>query len=289
MRTFRVLLCVLMVLGLSGCLSNPFSKWTTATKKVETTQDKIQKNEDSTVEAVKSYNYGVKLSLDLDPAPSKYSTLASDFNNKSVAILGSPSLQEINDLKIMVSSLLSTNAKIIAKGQEQLNELDQKVYRLQSEKIELGVKLDNAEKRLVEVGGLNSKIASTWTSIKRVGWWILWAVIGYGVFRVLGAVCPPPYNSAFGIIDFVIGGFIRGVFKLIPKAMDGAKVVGQEYKETVNQLVESIETSKVKVEAQNEVLGKKSVGLETLKTELNTNTDAKTKAVISQTKQDLGY
>lgn len=288
MKAFRILLLVSLVFGLAGCY-NPLSKWASAEKKVNLTQQKVQKNSDDTVNVAKSYIYGTKLSLDLDPNPNKYSQLAADFNNKSIIVLGTPALEEVNVLKSMVTNLLSTNNLLISQGQKQLSVLDKQVYELQNEKVELGSKLDKAEKRLVEVGGLNAKIAQTYQTIKNWFWRIAWTVGILFVLKLVSQFLPSPYNNIGCIVSIPLAIITRCINALMPDVKKYAKVVGEEYKSTLEQVIVSVEDAKAKIEAQNKSSGKKSEGLERLKAELNTNTDATTKVLISQTKQGLGY
>ncbi|MDO8610104.1 MAG: hypothetical protein Q7R95_06120 [bacterium] len=285
-RYYLILVVILSVL-LMGC-NTPMGKWIKGEKTVEKTKQQIVKNDDRLVEKTKGYLYGADFTLSLAPT-NRYVEVAKGFTERGLSTIGQPEMQEVLQLKKIVNDLLSTNKAIMIQGEEALAEKDLEVVSLQKQNTKLEEKLLTQEEKLKEVNRENASLATTWKFITRGFWWIVWIGVAYVVFRIAGAICPPPYNSFFGIFDFLIGGCVRLIFKAAPKAMGAAKVVGQEVKVALDQVVTSVEDAKTKIDSKNEAEGVKSVGLEQLKTELRTNTDDASKKIINRTKENLGF
>lgn len=287
----KYFLPLLLVLTLAGCalFRNPDKAWTKATAKVEAVQAKIDANKDDTIEKGRNYVYGVKLALDADPSTNRSYQVAYLLNGKAIEVLGTPKMEDANALRAMVANLMATNRLVIERGQRQLAAMDEQVITLQKQNEQLVERLDKANDKLIAVGTENAGYASKWTTIVKFVWYAIYFVIAAFVFKILAVVVPPPYNSIFGIVDFVLGGIVRFVFKLAPKAMETAKVVTQDYKTGLEHVVTSIEDAKTKIDAKNAPDGTQSAGLTQLKTELKTNTDAITKTLINRTKEELGY
>ena len=278
LNKFFKIVPLVLILSLTSCI-NPLKLWTKTEKKVDVAQEKIQANKDKTINAAKEYTYATKLSLDLNDSPNKFTLLAQDFNSKSILTLGTPTIEEVNGLKLMVTSLLSTNAKIIAEGKSQLADLDSKVIYLQNQKVNLESKLDTAEKKLVEVGEYNSGLASTWHKIKSYFLWGFWIFVIVIILKLASQFLPPPYNNIFSIISAPIGLFIRLIQGMMPDVKQYAKVVSEDYKSTVSDLATAIEELK---KSHPEIK-------ENVKNILLKNTDSSvSQKIITQTKTELG-
>lgn len=278
MRVFKVFACILIVLTFSSCM-NPLSKWFGAQKKVDTTQALIQKNEDKTVEAAQSYVFATQIAIQADPSTNKYHKVTSELNQRAVTVLGTPPLEQVLVLKQMVADLLSENQKTILKGEEELAKLDERVIILQTQKGELENKLETAEKKLVEVGSVNSKLAQTYQTIKNWFWRILWGIVIIFAIKIICQFLPSPYDNLGCIVSIPIALCTKLVHALMPDVKKYAGVVGNEYKTTVEHLSHAIEELKEKHPEIKESIS--SVLLQ------NTDSNSSQK-VISKTKTELG-
>ncbi|MEK6879992.1 MAG: hypothetical protein AABY22_10310 [Nanoarchaeota archaeon] len=263
----------------SSCQS-PMFKWLKTEKNVQETKQNISKNKDNTVDAAKGYIYGANYSLKLDPNPNKYSEVAEKFTERATDVLGPPQLEEIIILKQIVNDLLSTNQSIIIRGEKELAEKDSQAINLQQENQELKEELTENEAKRDKVSFTNASLANKWVSIKRIFWWIVWAFIGITLLRIFSAIVPPPWNSVGFIVDYIFGGLIRGIFAILPKAKDTAKVVNQEYNTTLSHIVEAIQEVKNK---DNDTFKKLEPYLKDV-----TNKEV-SRPLIEKTKQNLGY
>ena len=243
---FPILLMVILVATAPGCalFKNPFKSWTKAETKVETTQKAVATNQEEIVKQGKNYVYATKLALDADTSTNQVHDVEVQLNDKAIATLGTPTMDQIVVLQAMVKNLLSTNQILVAKGEKQLAAQDAMVANLQSVNSELLGKLDVATKKLTEVGTTNAGLAQKWNDVVKVFWWIVYAFIFVAVIKVLAVVLPPPYNSIVGIIAVPIGLFTKLIHSLVPEAKAVAGVVSSEYKTTTEQLLTAIQKLK---------------------------------------------
>lgn len=278
---FNILLLSAILFGGSGCalFRNPTKSWTKATTNVEEKQKALDANQDATVEQSKNYVYATKLALQADPATNRYHEVETKLNDRAVATLGTPQMEEIVKLEAMVKNLLSTNQQIIIKGEKQLAEQDSVVKDLQSENTDLKAQLGDAQEKLVKVGTTNAGLAQKWATVMKIFWWCVYGAIFIVVIKVLAVVLPPPYNSIVGIIAMPIGIITKLLHSLVPEAKAVAGVVSAEYKTGTQDLVSIIQKLK---ESHPEL--RKEIG-----DAVYAGTDSTTSAVaINKAKSDLG-
>jgi hypothetical protein len=282
----------MLVISLISC-STPIGKFFSASKKVEETKKEIVKNKSQIIEKAKTYAWSTDYILELNNQTNKYTELAKDFSRKTTETLGAPQMDEIIQMKEIISNLLSDQEKLIIKGQKALKEKDLELAEIQSNIKDLQKTLEIKEEKLQVVNQENAKYANIIVKAKRWFWWGIWLFIVLFVINTIAHALPPPYNAIGYIIGMPFGLFIKGVRALIPSATKFAGVVASKtYEETqkaLNNVVVSIEEAKTKIDAKNEATGVKSFGLTQLNTELNKNTDNSDKIVITQVKQALGY
>ena len=281
-RYSSIILICLISLCLLGCQS-PFAKWFKADKKVDEVKQEITKNEDVAVEKTKGFIYGADISLELDPSPSIFSQTAEKFTDRARLTLGEPKMEEAVVIKEIVSNLTSTNQELVIKGTEQLSEKDKEIIDLQQNITGLEEKLAVKESKLQAVSQENAKLATTWATIKKWFFGIIW-VVGIGlVLSVVSKFLPPPYSSIIGIVAAPIGLFIKFIHGLVPAAKDFAGVVAKTtYDETnkaLKQVVESIQEAKTK---DKPVFDK-------LEPFLKEITDTDVRQTITKKLQELGY
>lgn len=296
-RLFSILfvgfLCVFLT---SGCgtiwhsiFPSPSEKANKAEQKVEQVKHDIEKKDDILIENGRGYLYGSLYSMSLDPFPSVYTTVAKSLGERAQIAIGYPEMTEIIQLREIVNNLVSSNKDLVIKGNKQLKDKDLEVVNLQQSINKLQDTLQVKEDKLKQINENNSILASKWTSLKV---WIYW-IVGIIVFCVIGSIIghalPPPYSSIIYLLSFPFIMLAKGIFGLLPKLKDAVGVVGKEYKDGLEKIVTSVEDAKTIISTKNEVTGTKSAGLEQLKTELNKNTDDKTKILVQTTKQNLGY
>ena len=291
-RFKRDILVAIMCFGtlLAGCAYfSPSSKQTRAEVKVERVKEAIFTSEEEILKESKGYIYGADYALLLNPNTNKYTTVAKQMTSKAMVALGPPDLADVLKMQAIIEGLVSTNKATIEKAKVMLEEKDDQIITLQGKISDYKGILKENEKAFVKISRENSLMADNWDLIKRIFWWIVYGIIFFIICQVLSSVLPPPYNSAFSIFSYFIGGFIRVIFKLIPKTIETAKVVSINYKTALSHVITSVQEAKTKVGAVNLATNTKSVGLSVLNDELKNNTDDTTKALITNTKQELGY
>ena len=218
---------ILILLITSGCWG-PLSKNNRAERAVEKSKIALDKNRDDQIDKSKGYFWGSGYSLSQITNPPAEVKVAKDLNDKGMAIVGPPSIQEINEFKSIVDRLLSDNEKIRAEAQLDLRAKDGEIISLQSRLVGLEKKVEEKESERKEIAAENAKYANTWVNIKRIFYWGLWIAIGVMVLRVVCAVVPPPYNSIGYAVDFVFGGIGKIIFGVFSKAKEAAGVVSKQ-------------------------------------------------------------
>ena len=280
-RVICILLILIISSSITGCsvFKNPKNSWDKANAKVVKTEQKLTANDKEIINQAKQYIFAADISLKADKNPNKNSIIAESFADRAILTLGPPTMDESSVLRTMVNNLLATNKQIVAKGERQLANLDAQLADLQNINNKLQETLNTAEAKVFRIGETNSAMANKWNMLMRVFWWTVYAIIAAFVIKILSIILPPPYNSVFGIVDYILGGLIRFIFKLAPKAMETAKVVKVDYQTALNHVVTSIE----------DVKAKNPLSSSPLINELKSNTDENSKKLITQTKQNLGY
>ena len=245
-KFIQISLIAAMLMTLTGCalFRNPLAGWAKATTKVESVQQKQDANQDALVEKGKNYVYGTKLVLDADPSTNVYHSLATEFNDKAIATLGTPTMDQITMLQTMVKNLLSTNTQLIIKGEKQLASMDAKVADLQEVNKELDQQLNKANQKLEAVGTANAGLAQKWANVVRWVWYFIYGAIFVAIIKVLAVVLPPPYNSIVGLIAVPFGLVSKLIHSLIPEAKAVAGVVSENYKTATEDLVSTIQKLK---------------------------------------------
>lgn len=267
--------------SLTGCsiFKNPLGSWNKAETKVATAAEKIDNNNERIITEGRNYVYATHLALKADTSTNKYHALETQMNDRAVSVLGSPAIDKVAQLESMVGNLLSENQKLVNKGESQLSVFDLNTAKLQSENTSLQAKLENAQKKLEDVGTTNSSMAQKWNTLVSYMWYFIYLIIFVAAVKILSVVLPPPYNSIVGIVAIPIGFLIKMVHSLIPEAKAAAGVVNKEYKTATEDLVTVIQKLK---ESHPE-----------LHTEISStvlsNTDSTTSAkAINESKQNLG-
>lgn len=234
--------CVLG-LGLVGCQS-AMERQTARQKKVTAAEAALQANRDAQVIEASKQVYATGAALDQEKQKSDAVLLAQDFNDMAQTTLGLPKVADKETLRAMVLGLLSTNQNLVAAANQQKNILQGEIVALQAERDKLQGKLALAEDRRDADYGAAAVKAASYDKWKRRLYWIV-GIVGGGF--VLSLILPalslafPALAPFANIFSGFFGTVIRGVFRIAPKAMTSAGVVGKEaYNLTENTLADVV-------------------------------------------------
>lgn len=278
-KIIPILLIVMMIGGGCAVFRNPTKSWDKAEAKVTTVEKKMSANQAQIIEQGKNYVYATSLALKADPSTNKYHAVETQLNDKALATLGPPTMDQINKLEGMVSNLLSDNQKLVNKGEAQLLNFDKIVSDLQTQNELLQSELNSAQTKLEKVGSVNSDFAQKWNTLIKYVWYFIYLIIFVVAVKVLSAVLPPPYNSIVGIVAVPIGCIVKIIQSLIPEAKTTAGVVHQNYKTATEDLITIIQKLKEKHPELHQEISES----------VYANTDSDTSAVaINEAKTNLG-
>lgn len=281
---FIVFLCFSVIFA--GCAYfSPAAKQSRAEAKVEATKAKIDVKYDETIDVAKGFVYATDYSLKLSPDTNKYTEIAREMSSRAIETLAPIDKVDILKMRAIVDGLASTNKQIIARAQSMLQEKDNEIVILQNQISKYEKTLKENESKFIEVSRENSYLANKWVALKRIFYWIIYGFIFFVICKFLSVLLPPPYNSVFGIFDYLIGGIIRLIFKAAPKAMETAKVVSNKTETALQHVITSVQDIKEQTRAAKQ----SSIELDRLNTELSKNTDEETKVLITEMKRKLGY
>ncbi|MEK6882999.1 MAG: hypothetical protein AABY22_25470, partial [Nanoarchaeota archaeon] len=215
----KIFVIYLIAVLSSGCIGGPLKKWFSIQKQEVKTEQKIDVNKEQTVEKAKGTVWATDYSLSKDPAPNIFSVTAKDLNLRTQSIVGTPPLEVIKEYQKIVDGLVSTNELLRIDAKRSLDKKDVEISGLQSELTKLNGKLSQIQEEKNKLGLENSKLANTWSTIKKWFWIIVWVII-IGVVlavisQILSVALPPPYNGIFSIVALVVGGIGKMLFKLV--------------------------------------------------------------------------
>lgn len=270
----------MLVFSLVSCsIFSPSAKLERKQAAVTKIENQIQDNKDEIIEKAKVFSKGTDIAISLETNKSKYIEVAKEFSSRTVAVLGEPKLEDVNNLKDIIAKLTSDQKDLIAKGRNLLEVTDKEVYKLQEDKKELENKLEKKETEYKTVAQSAAALGDKWYRLKTYFWWGIW-IIGIGLFcGILASVLPAPYNSIASLIAMPIGLIFKIFHNLIPSVKTFAGVVHQDYKTATEDLVTVVDKlKKANPDIHNQISA-----------EVYNNTDSTTSArVINQTKNELG-
>jgi len=281
----RIIVIVASILLFSGCFS-PSSKNNSAEKKVAEVKEKIERNQQDTIDKARGYVFATDTVLGMETNKSQFNKVGKMFSERAVLTLGNPEMEVANQYKEIINALLSTNEVIKKRGETMLANKDAEVIELQSVIKGLEQKLEKAEEKRKEISAENASLADKWV---RLITWIKWAVFSFialFILRVVASVLPPPYNGALVIFDFIIGGLFKGVSKIFTQATSAAKLVEEKAfvasSNTLKQVVAGIQEARYN-RPESELIKKH------LDQILGETLDKESKIVIQDVKRDLNH
>ena len=243
------LVAMIFVLGCRGSLGIFKSKQ----GKVDNTKAAMTSNREAQVKEASKHVYATGLALHHETNRSPALVTASEFNDMAQATLGVPDINDVQTLKEMIGGLLSTNLELKARAEKQKTVLQADIVKLQTERDELEARLTKAEANRDEAYQKAAEKAAKYETWRRRIFWAL-GIIGGGTF--LSLILPalstafPPLAPFSAIVTGVFGTIARTIFRVAPKAMTSAGVVGQSTfqltERTLADLVSAIDDVRTK-------------------------------------------
>jgi xanthosine utilization system XapX-like protein len=281
-KIYSLLLCV--AIFLNGCaLFSPNTKQNTknqdkiakVVQKSETTKDELVKVDQEKIIQTATFAYGVNYSLNQVTNITPPVATALKLNGRIISIVGSPELDEMNKIVQIVDLLNSEVANEKSKGQKLLSNKDDEVKELQAANTELKTKYeqqigdlitkskdiartgDNAQATVNEMSG-NFGLNAVWWGLKRFVFTSITAILIFVVVFLLlriASATNPIAAAVFSVFNVIGSGILQLIKGLTPKAVEISKLVHlnehNKYKETLDKVVDTIETFKLKCEAGN--------------------------------------
>lgn len=244
-------------------------------KKVEKTLDKLDKNAENKSIQTSILAAGTQYSLSQVTNPPVEVKTAQALNERLISIVGTPHLDELQKIKLIVDLLNSEVTEERKRGEKLLSQRDEIIITLQKEKVDLkqvyetqvsaitdkaknvAKTADENQATLNTMSGMFGLNAVIW-GLKKFVFSFLTAIIVIGgifiILRVLSTVNPIA-AAAFSIFN-LIGSFILTTIKnLTPNAIQMSKLVLQsehnKYKDTLDKIVDTVEDLKRKGELLN--------------------------------------
>jgi len=281
-KFYALFLCI--VIFLSGCaLFSPNNKQNTknqdklnkVVQKSETTKTDIAKSEQEKLEQAATFSYGINYSLNQVTNVTQPVATALLLNGRIMSIVGSPQLDEMNKITQIVDLLNSEVSKEKEKGKKLLANKDEEVKELQAANTELKTKYeqqigdliakskdiartgDNAQATVNEMSG-NFGLNAVWWGLKRFVFTSITAILIFVVVFLLlriASASNPIAAAVFSVFNVIGSGILQLIKGLTPRAVEISKLVHldehNKYKETLDKVVDTIETFKLKCEAGN--------------------------------------
>lgn len=241
-------------------------------KDAENTLDKMDRNKDLNNIQVSSLAQGVNYTLNQVTNPTAPVKTAISLNDRIIAIVGAPNLDESKRIKSIVDLLNSSIEEEKKKGASLLEDKDKEITKLQKEKDKLTLEYDEQMWELAEqareaaekadakqqtidaMGGMFGLNAVIW-GLKKFFFSTLTFIIVFCIIfiilRLLSTINPIA-GAAFSIFN-MLGSLVISSFKaLTPKAFELCNMVPSihkdEYKEPLFKIVDVIQEFRVKSE-----------------------------------------
>ena len=183
----------LILLMMVGC-QTPLGKFNKQKEVVDNIQRKENVNKDKQIESGRTFVYAADQALQKDPAPSAESKVAKQMTTRGVTALGPPQMENAMKSDQMVTGLLSTDPKEVAKGQQILSTLDKDLVALQNQNRLLRGQLGDAQQKLDVVNQENALQATKYASLMGKVYWIvgliIFVVVGMVGFKIVTMIAP---------------------------------------------------------------------------------------------------
>ena len=274
---------------------------------VEFAKEKIANNSDKKISEIATMAHGVDYSLSKVPATNTTHevTTAKEINQRVISIAGSPKVDELARIKLMVDLLNSEIAKERERGTKLLQQKDVEILYVQTKSDALDANLNkkigelaSTAKKQAEIADDNKVIidnvnqyfglGAVFYGVKRFITSCIVGILIFGVIflvlRLLAASNPIAATvfSVFNIIGAAIIHIIKGV---APKSLNfsgfSASAELEKYKTTLSKLITSIEEIRAMADAG------KTITVADLLQHFDTELDRSDKDLIKELKTKL--
>jgi len=212
--------------------------------KVDKAKTQLVENQQERTDKGRDFVYGTKEALSRVPNPSPEVKVAKVLNDRANLALGNPPVEEALKLQRMVDDLLSANAELQRNGQAELARREKDIVSLERRNLELEEKLKKVEEARDEKFISNANKAAKWDQensflnsinpfhdlwkfVKKLFFLALFVGL-LGVGLKVAALFFPALAPLSAVVDGVLGGVGRMIFRVAPKAREAAGVVGAE-------------------------------------------------------------
>lgn len=242
-RLFGTSLLIVALLG-TGCSTVTKYRSIKELQRVEEAKQKLAANETARLEKGRDFAYGTAKALDKICTPSPEVKVAKVLNDRAMLTLGTPDSQTALRLQQMVDDLLSLNEDLRKRGAADLAARDAAIAKLELKSKNLEHSVENAEDARDDKFVTNANKASQWDEensfinsinpfhdlwkfVKKM--FVLLLIVGVvGVLLKVLAMFFPALKPLSALVDVVLGGFGKAIFRLAPTAKAAAGVVAAE-------------------------------------------------------------
>lgn len=275
---------------------------------VQDAKDALNENSKEKMKQVQSLSYGVGYALKKAPTNNVPVNIANELNERIVSLSGSPNMEEVNKMKVMVDKLTSKIIEEQKLGRELLKKKDEEITAIQKERDILKEELDSKQDELSAAATKMSQQADeTKSKLDAMNGFFGLGAIFYGikrfitsclifilvfsiiflVLRILAAT--NPIAAAFFSIFNMIGGMLLQAIKsLAPGSLKSANLVTNDehnyYKDTLYKIVDNVQEVK-----QNGKVLNKDLLIKDLFDKLDRNLSDHDKDLIARVKKELKW
>ena len=242
------------------------------TQKVDKTENEITSTNANVLNKIGSFNFGgIQYPLDMVTNPSPEVIVAKQFSNRIAALSGNGDYKETEAIKVVVNSLLSTNAELRTSGAKALMEKDKEIEMIQTSLKQLEVKKNQeiknallfadkvsgqADAEKAELSkyhsffGLGAVFAGLWQLGTTSFWLIVGLVVVYVIIRLLAASSPLA-ATILSVGEHLASFIIKGITTLFPKALHYLEVEALQLAYFTKKRIDSIKNVPVVVSTDN--------------------------------------
>lgn len=275
---------------------------------IQDAKDALNENGKEKMRQVQSLSYGVHYALKKAPTTNIPVKIAYELNERIGSLAGSPNMDEINEMKLLVDSLTSKIIEEQKLGKQLLKDKDDEIIYIQKERdilqSELNAKQDElsdaATKMAKQTDDIKSKLdamngffglGAVFYGLKRFFTscliFILVFSIIFLILRILAATNPIA-SAVFSIFNMLGGMLLQIIKSLAPGSLKSANLVTNDehnyYKDTLYKIVDTVQEVK-----QNGKVLNKDLLIKDLLDKLDKNLSDHDKDLISDVKKQLKW
>lgn len=276
---------------------------------VEVAKDKIANNSEKKISEIATMAHGVDYSLSKVPATNATHevTTAKEINQRVISIAGSPKVDDLAKIKLMVDLLNSEISKERDRGTKLLQQKDVEILAVQKNSDNLDINLnkkigdltttakkqaETADDNKVIIDNVNKYfgLGAIFYGIKR---FITSCVVGILIFGViflvlrLLAATNPIAAAVFSVFNIIGAAAVHIIKGFAPKSLNfsgfSPSVELEKYKTTLSKLIDNVE------EMQTMVKDGKSITIDDLLQHLDKELDQSDKDLIKELKKTLRW